>query len=85
MAKQYKKHYTNESEYMYDLAKSSEYFRYDTYNDLISSNLQEDYAYAVAGAINKDASDFVMAEYDLLEGQDRLTYLLNHTTNLLSP
>lgn len=77
MAVSYKKQYTSEAEYMYDLARSSELYRDDTYNFAIANEQDEDYAYALAGTKTKESDTFDLIEYDLLSGEDQYMYLLN--------
>lgn len=76
MAISYKKQYTNEAEYMYDLARSSELYRDTTYNFLVTNEQDEDYAYALAGTKTKESDTFDLIEYDLLSGEDQYMYLL---------
>ena len=77
MAISYKKQYTSEAEYMYDLARSSELYRDTTYNFVTANNQSEDYAYALAGTKTKESDTFDLIEYDLLSGEDQYMYLLN--------
>lgn len=77
MAIKYTKTYTNEAEYMLDLAKSSDLYRADTFTSLMSSKQEEDYAYALAGTKIKNSDSFDIIDYDLLSGEDRYLYLIN--------
>lgn len=77
MAVRYKKQYTNQSEYIYDLAKSTGKFDESTYNALLASNKAEDYASAVANTAYMTSDTFHQGKYDLLQGEDKYSYLIN--------
>ena len=69
--------YTNEAEYVDALAKSSDLFRQDTYNYLMTQQQGEDYAYALAGVKTRTSDTFSLQDYNLLSGEDQYMYLLN--------
>lgn len=77
MAVRYRKQYTNQSEYVYDLAKSTGKFDESTYNALLASNKAEDYASAVANTAYMTSDTFNQGKYDLLQGEDKYSYLIN--------
>ena len=53
MAIKYTPIYTNEYEYMLDLARSSELYRDDAFRISAANHNEEDYAYALAGTKTK--------------------------------
>lgn len=77
MAVSYKKKYTNEAELVYDIAQSSNLFNVDTYNELLSTGKGEDYTYAIAGTLDKAVDSFNLDYYNLLNSDDKYTYILN--------
>lgn len=78
MAVKYTKQYTNELEYVSDLAKSSPYFNFNTLNNLTTQGLGEDYLYAVAGTTNKISKTFNRYDFDKLNDDDKYGYLITH-------
>ena len=77
MAIRYAKQYTNQSEYIYDLAKSTGKFDEQTYASLVESNKADDYASAVANTKYMTSDTFDQKTYDLLAGEAKYNYLLN--------
>src|SRR5699024_8233038 len=77
MAVSYKKKYTNEAELVYDIAQSSNLFNVDTYNELLSTGKGEDYTYAITGTLDKAVDSFNLDYYNLLNSDDKYTYILN--------
>lgn len=77
MAVRYKKQYTNQSEYLYDQAKSTGRFDEDTYNILLGSGEGDNYAQAVANTKYMSSDTFDEQEYALLSGEDKYAYLMN--------
>lgn len=77
MAVRYKKQYTNQSEYLYDQAKSTGRFDEDTYNILLGSGEGDNYAQAVANTKYISSDTFDEQEYALLSGEDKYAYLMN--------
>lgn len=75
MAVSYKKQYTSEAKYIYDLAKSSDLFSEDAYKQL--GEKADDYVYAIAGTLTKTADKFILEDYNLLNAKDKLGYLMN--------
>lgn len=76
MAVKYTKRYTNEAEYILDVAKGSDLFRADAY-DALDSEQAIDYSYAVAGTKNRTSDTFNVNEYDMLGAEDKSVYLMN--------
>ena len=77
MAIKYTPIYTNEYDYISNLARSSDLYREDAFNALSLNNQEEDYAYAVAGTATKNSDTFDLVEYNLLSGEDQYMYLVN--------
>lgn len=77
MAIRYAKQYTNQSEYIYDLAKSTGKFDEQTYASLVKRNKADDYASAVANTKYMTSDTFDQKTYDLLAGEAKYNYLLN--------
>lgn len=77
MEVRFKQRYASESEYIYDLAQSSPYFRQEDYKAFVDSGDADTYTYTIAAGINKPSDNFDLREYDLLAGEDRLTYFYN--------
>ena len=76
MAVKYRRQYTNEAEYILDVAKGSDLFRTDTFNAL-DDEQAIDYSYAVAGTKNKKSDTFNINNYDMLGAEDKFVYLMN--------
>ena len=77
MEVRFKQRYASESEYIYDLAQSSPYFRQEDYKAFVDSGDADTYTYTIAAGMNKPSDSFDLKEYDLLAGEDRLTYFYN--------
>lgn len=74
MAKSFRKVYTNEAEYIHDLAKSASLYRVKGYEAAID---KDQYAYAIAGTLNKESSTFDLSKYNHMNGELGYNYLLN--------
>lgn len=71
------KRYASESEFLYDLAQSSPYFRQEDYKAFSEIEQSDVYTSTIAATRDKTSTTFDTYEYDLLAGQDRLSYLYN--------
>ncbi len=71
------KRYASESEFLYDLAQSSPYFRQEDYKAFSEIEQADIYTSTIAATRDKTSTTFDTDEYDLLSGQDRLSYLYN--------
>jgi predicted esterase YcpF (UPF0227 family) len=76
MPAKFTKTYTSEAEYMYDQAVSTDLFDQTTYEELAKIGRAEDFTYGIAGTKTKQSNTFDKSKYNLLQGEDKLDYLL---------
>lgn len=77
MAVQVTRKYTNTADIYYDLAKQSPLFREEDYNSWGETGEHIDYLETIAGTKDKTSDSFNIKDYDLLDKEDRLGYLMN--------
>ena len=77
MAVQVTRKYTNTADIYYDLAKQSPLFREEDYNAWGETGEHIDYLETIAGTKDKTSDSFNIKDYDLLDKEARLGYLIN--------
>ena len=77
MAVQVTRKYTNTAEIYYDLAKNSPLFREEDYNAWGETGEHIDYLEVIANTKDKTSDSFNIKDYDLLDKENRLGYLMN--------
>ena len=76
MPAKFTKTYTSEAEYLYDVATTSDLFDRDLFNELNTKGDGVEFLRYIAGTKNKNADTFDKEKYNLLQGEDKVNYLV---------